>query len=73
MGSSPSLSSKSLNMIKDLKYIVAKMIAEQIYHNELTVDEVLSCIQDNKDIIKQGDFCVNYYKLFALIKNKYMS
>lgn len=57
-------------MIKDLKYIVAKMIAEQIYRNELTVDEVFSCIQDNKDIIKQGDFCVNCYKLHALIKNK---
>ena len=55
--------------IKELKLIVAKLIVK-IYNNELTVDEVLSCIQDNKDIIKHGEFCINYYKLYSIIKTK---
>lgn len=56
--------------MKELKLKVAKIIAEEFCENLLTIEEVLDCIKDNKDIIKQGNFSINFNRLIAKLKTR---
>lgn len=52
-----------------LKYIIAELVYNQL-NKVLTINEILSCIRENDDIVKYGNYSINCYRLKALFNSK---